>query len=35
MDPAPEEHAFREDARRFFRTEILQSIRDKVAEGEA
>src|SRR5579875_3324694 len=30
----PEEHAFREEARRFFRTEIPQSIRDKVAEGE-
>jgi pimeloyl-CoA dehydrogenase large subunit len=29
-----EELAFREEARRFFRTEIPQSIRDKVAEGE-
>jgi len=29
-----EEIAFREEARRFFRTEIPQSIRDKVAEGE-
>jgi pimeloyl-CoA dehydrogenase large subunit len=29
-----EERAFREEARRFFRTEIPQSIRDKVAEGE-
>src|ERR1700749_3372301 len=30
----PEELAFREEARRFFRTEIPQPIRDKVAEGE-
>jgi pimeloyl-CoA dehydrogenase large subunit len=30
----PEELTFREEARRFFRTEIPQSIRDKVAEGE-
>ena len=30
----PEELAFREEARRFFRTQIPQSIRDKVAEGE-
>ena len=30
----PEETAFREEARRFFRSEIPQSIRDKVAEGE-
>src|SRR6516164_2462220 len=30
----PEETAFREEARRFFRTEIPQAIRDKVAEGE-
>lgn len=29
-----EELAFRDEARRFFRTEIPQSIRDKVAEGE-
>ncbi|MGA3399411.1 MAG: pimeloyl-CoA dehydrogenase large subunit [Acetobacteraceae bacterium] len=29
-----EERAFREEARRFFRAEIPQSIRDKVAEGE-
>ena len=29
-----EERAFREEARRFFRSEIPQSIRDKVAEGE-
>ncbi len=29
----PEERAFREEARRFFRTEIPQAIRDKVAEG--
>jgi pimeloyl-CoA dehydrogenase large subunit len=29
-----EELAFREEARRFFRTEIPQAIRDKVAEGE-
>src|ERR1700749_416380 len=29
-----EELAFREEARRFFRTEIPQPIRDKVAEGE-
>ncbi len=29
-----EELAFREEARHFFRTEIPQSIRDKVAEGE-
>ena len=29
-----EEPAFREEARRFFRTDIPQSIRDKVAEGE-
>jgi pimeloyl-CoA dehydrogenase large subunit len=29
-----EELAFREEARRFFRTEIPQSIRNKVAEGE-
>ncbi len=30
----PDELAFREEARRFFRTEIPQPIRDKVAEGE-
>ena len=30
----PEEIAFREEARHFFRTEIPKSIRDKVAEGE-
>ena len=30
----PEEIAFREEARGFFRSEIPQSIRDKVAEGE-
>ena len=30
----PEELAFRGEARRFFRTEIPQPIRDKVAEGE-
>src|ERR1700760_222468 len=29
-----EERSFREEARRFFRSEIPQSIRDKVAEGE-
>src|ERR1700722_11719806 len=29
-----EERDFREEARRFFRTDIPQSIRDKVAEGE-
>src|SRR5487761_1993838 len=29
-----EERAFRDEARRFFRSEIPQSIRDKVAEGE-
>ncbi len=29
-----EELAFRDEARRFFRTEVPQSIRDKVAEGE-
>jgi pimeloyl-CoA dehydrogenase large subunit len=29
-----EELAFRDEARRFFRSEIPQSIRDKVAEGE-
>ena len=29
-----EELAFRDEARRFFRGEIPQSIRDKVAEGE-
>jgi pimeloyl-CoA dehydrogenase large subunit len=29
-----EERAFRDEARRFFRTEIPQSIRTKVAEGE-
>ena len=29
-----EERGFREEARRFFRSEIPQSIRDKVAEGE-
>src|SRR6201994_4816249 len=29
-----EEHSFREEAVRFFRSEIPQSIRDKVAEGE-
>ena len=29
-----EELAFREEARRFFRTAIPQSIRAKVAEGE-
>jgi hypothetical protein len=28
-----EERGFREEARRFFRTDIPQSIRDKVAEG--
>jgi pimeloyl-CoA dehydrogenase large subunit len=30
----PEELAFREEARRFFRTQIPESIRAKVAEGE-
>ncbi len=30
----PEEIAFREEARRFFHSEIPQAIRDKVAEGE-
>jgi len=30
----PDEIAFREEARRFFRSEIPQAIRDKVAEGE-
>ncbi|HVY16985.1 MAG TPA: pimeloyl-CoA dehydrogenase large subunit [Rhodopila sp.] len=30
----PEELAFRDEARHFFRTEIPRSIRDKVAEGE-
>src|ERR1700735_1471730 len=30
----PEELAFRDEARKFFRSEIPQSIRDKVAEGE-
>ncbi len=30
----PEELAFRAEARRFFRTEVPQSIRDKVQEGE-
>jgi pimeloyl-CoA dehydrogenase large subunit len=30
----PEEIAFRDEARHFFRTAIPQSIRDKVAEGE-
>ena len=30
----PEEIAFRDEARRFFRSYIPQSIRDKVAEGE-
>jgi len=30
----PEELAFRAEARQFFRSEIPQSIRDKVAEGE-
>jgi alkylation response protein AidB-like acyl-CoA dehydrogenase len=30
----PEEIAFREEARRFFRTEIPESIRLKVQEGE-
>ena len=29
-----DELAFRDEARRFFRSEIPQSIRDKVAEGE-
>src|SRR5258708_19763369 len=29
-----EELAFRDEARKFFRSEIPQSIRDKVAEGE-
>ena len=30
----PEELAFRDEARRFFTTEVPKSIRDKVAEGE-
>ena len=30
----PEEHAFREEARKFFRTAIPETIRAKVAEGE-
>ena len=30
----PEEIAFRDEARQFFRTAVPQSIRDKVAEGE-